>query len=144
LKLGVAKTKVRKRWSRDHTHDLWVGDFEEGPYILVGKEILPTYLCAFIDCSSRYVIEARYYLRQNLDILIDSLLRALAKHGAPWSSTSTTPKSTIPTVSKPPATGSISGFATGRREILPRADSSNVCSGPSRTGLNPRCAPKTP
>lgn len=83
LKLGVAKTKVRKRWSRDHTHDLWVGDFEEGPYVLVGHEILPTYLCAFIDCFSRFVIEARYYLRQSLDILIDSLLRALAKHGAP-------------------------------------------------------------
>lgn len=83
LKLGIAKTKVRKRWSREHTHDLWVGDFEEGPYVLVGKEILPTYLCAFIDCFSRYVIEARYYLRQSLDILIDSLLRALAKHGAP-------------------------------------------------------------
>jgi len=83
LKLGVVRMKVRKRWTRDHTHDLWVGDFEEGPYVLVGQEIFPTYLCAFIDCHSRYVVEARYYLRQNLDILIDSLLRALAKHGAP-------------------------------------------------------------
>lgn len=83
LKLGVVKMKVRKRWTRDHTHDLWVGDFEEGPYVLVGLEVLPTYLCAFIDCHSRYAIEARYYLRQSLDILIDSLLRALAKHGAP-------------------------------------------------------------
>ncbi|MGC8561349.1 MAG: DDE-type integrase/transposase/recombinase [Phycisphaerae bacterium] len=83
LKLGVVRQKVRKRWTRDHTHDLWVGDFEEGPYVLVGAEVLPTYLCAFIDCFSRYVVEARYYLRQSLDILIDSLLRALAKHGAP-------------------------------------------------------------
>jgi transposase len=40
LKLGVVKMKVRKRWTRDHTHDLWVGDFEEGPYVLVGQEIL--------------------------------------------------------------------------------------------------------
>lgn len=83
LKLGVVTKKVRKRWSKDHTHDLWVGDFEEGPYVLAGQEILPTYLSAFIDCHSRYVVEARYYLRQNLDILIDSLLRGLAKHGAP-------------------------------------------------------------
>lgn len=83
LKLGVVQKKVRKRWTRDHTHDLWVGDFEEGPYVLVGREVLPTYLSAFIDCHSRYVVEARYYLRQSLDILIDSLLRALAKHGAP-------------------------------------------------------------
>lgn len=83
LKLGIVEKKVRRRWSRDHTHDLWVGDFEEGPYVLVGNEVVPTYLCAFIDCHSRYVVEARYYLRQNLDILIDSLIRALAKHGAP-------------------------------------------------------------
>jgi hypothetical protein len=73
LKLGLVKTIVRKRWSRDHTHDLWVGDFEEGPYVLLGKEILPTYLCAFIDCHSRYVIDARYYPRQSLDNLIASL-----------------------------------------------------------------------
>ena len=32
---------------------------------------------------SRYVVEARFYFRENLDILIDSLLRAWAKHGAP-------------------------------------------------------------
>ena len=83
LKLGVITKKVRKRWTKEHTHDLWVGDFEEGPYVLVGQEILPTYLSAFIDCHSRYVVEARYYLRQSLDILIDSLLRALARHGAP-------------------------------------------------------------
>lgn len=83
LKLGVVKKKVRKRWTRDHTNDLWVGDFEEGPYVLVDGEVLPTYLSLFIDCHSRYVVEGRYYLRQNLDILIDSLLRAWSIHGAP-------------------------------------------------------------
>ncbi len=83
IKLGVSSQKIRKRWTKDHTHDLWVGDFEEGPYVREGDEILPTYLSVFIDCHSRYAIEARYYLRQNLDILIDSLVRALAVHGAP-------------------------------------------------------------
>ena len=83
MKLGIVKNKVRKRWTRDHTHDLWVGDFEEGPYIQHGDEALPTHLSAFIDAHSRYAVEARYYLRQSLDILIDSLLRALATHGAP-------------------------------------------------------------
>ena len=83
LKLGIVRKKVRRRWTRDQTHELWVGDFEEGPYILHGQEALPTHLCAFIDAHSRYVVEARYYLRQSLDILIDSLLRAFATHGAP-------------------------------------------------------------
>jgi transposase InsO family protein len=83
LKLGVLCEKVRKRWTRNHTHDLWVGDFEDGPYVLENGQVLPTYLSAFIDCHSRYVVEARYYLRENLDVLIDSFIRALATHGAP-------------------------------------------------------------
>ena len=82
-KLGVLYKKVRKRWTRNHTHDLWVGDFEDGPYVLNNTDVVPTYLSAFIDCHSRFVVEARYYLRQNLDILIDSLIRAFSTHGAP-------------------------------------------------------------
>jgi hypothetical protein len=82
-KLGICRKPVRKRWSRDHTHDLWVGDFEEGPYVLHDGEVRPTHLSAFIDSHSRYVVEARYYLRQNMDVLIDAMIRALAVHGAP-------------------------------------------------------------
>jgi transposase InsO family protein len=82
VKLGVSKMKVRKRIVKDHTHDLWVGDFEEGPYVIENGEVLPTYLCAFIDHYSRYVVDARYYLRQSLDILVDSWMHALGEHGA--------------------------------------------------------------
>jgi len=83
MKLGITRNKVRKRWTRNHTHDLWVGDFEEGPYVLEQGDVVPTHLSAFIDCHSRYGVEARYYFRQNLDILIDSWIRALSIHGAP-------------------------------------------------------------
>jgi transposase InsO family protein len=81
-KLGVTKKKVRRRWTRDTAHALWVGDFEDGPYVLHGEQAVPTYLSAFIDCHSRFIVEARYYYRHSLDILIDSLLRAWAVHGA--------------------------------------------------------------
>jgi len=83
IKLGVLRKKIRKRWSRDHTHDLWVGDFEDGPYVMNNTDVVPTYLSAFIDCHSRFVVEARYYFRENLDVLIDSLIRAFSTHGAP-------------------------------------------------------------
>ena len=82
LKLGVSRKKVRRRWTRDHSNALWVGDFEDGPYVMVDGLAQPTHLSAFIDCHSRYVVEARYYLRENLDILIDSLLRAWCAHGS--------------------------------------------------------------
>lgn len=83
LKLGVTTKPVRKRWTCENAHDLWVGDFEEGPYVMNGPDAVPTYLSAFIDCCSRYGVSARYYYRQNLDVLIDTLLRALATHGMP-------------------------------------------------------------
>jgi len=82
LKLGISQRKVRRRWTRDHSNALWLGDFEDGPCVLVGDQAMATHLSAFIDCHSRYVVEARYYLRENLDILIDSLLRAWSVHGA--------------------------------------------------------------
>jgi transposase InsO family protein len=82
LKLGISQRKVRRRWTRDQSNALWLGDFEDGPCVLVGDQAVATHLSAFIDCHSRYVVEARYYLRENLDILIDSLLRAWAVHGA--------------------------------------------------------------
>ena len=82
LKLGISKQKVRCRWTRDQSNALWLGDFQDGPYVIAGDQVVETHLSAFIDCHSRYVVEARYYLRENLDILIDSLLRAWARHGA--------------------------------------------------------------
>jgi transposase len=83
IKLGDTGEPVRRRWTRDQTHDLWVGDFEEGPYVLHEGQIVPAHLSAWIDCHSRFLVEGRYYYRQNLDILIDSLLRAWTAHGAP-------------------------------------------------------------
>ena len=81
-KLGVSKEKVRCRWTRDLPGALWVGDFEHGPLVIHEGEAVKTHLSAWIDCHSRYVVEARYYIRENLDILIDSLLRAWGNHGA--------------------------------------------------------------
>ncbi len=81
-KLEGRNKPVRGRWTRDRSNALWVGDFEDGPRVLLGDRVVKTYLSAFIDCHSRYVVAARYYLRENLDVLIDTLLRAWAEHGS--------------------------------------------------------------
>ena len=82
LKLGVSQQKVRRRWTRDQTNALWVGDFEDGPYVFDVDRVKETHLCGFVDCHSRYAIDSRYYYRDSLDVLIDSLLRAWGNHGA--------------------------------------------------------------
>jgi len=82
-RLGWQKEKVRCQWTRDTPDALWMGDFSHGPIVLCDGHPRQTHLSAWIDMHSRYVVEARFYFRENLDILIDSLLRAWAKHGAP-------------------------------------------------------------
>jgi transposase InsO family protein len=81
-KLGVSQQKVRCRWTREQAGALWVGDFEHGPPVLQEGRAVQTRLSAWIDCHSRYVVQARYYLRENFDVLVDSLLRAWTQHGA--------------------------------------------------------------
>lgn len=83
MKLGVTKQKVRKRWSCDHTHEMWAGDFEYGPYVLVDGKSVRSYLSGFIDVCSRYIVAGRYYVRQNFDVLSDTLIRGFEVHGVP-------------------------------------------------------------
>jgi transposase InsO family protein len=81
-KLGAGQEKIRCRWTRDQTNALWVGDFSEGPKVFHQGRAIKSHLSIWIDCHSRYVVEGRYYFRENLDILLDSLLRAWGSHGA--------------------------------------------------------------
>jgi transposase InsO family protein len=81
-KLGVTDEKIRCRWTRDHSNALWVGDFADGPHVFQSDQVIKTHLSVWIDCHSRYLVEGRYYFRENLDILIDSLLRAWGQQGA--------------------------------------------------------------
>jgi transposase InsO family protein len=83
LKLGVTQQKVRKRWTCEHTHEMWAGDFEYGPYVLVEGQSVQSYLSAFIDVCSRFIVSARYYVRQNFDVLTDTLRRGFEVHGVP-------------------------------------------------------------
>jgi len=82
-RLGVEREKVRCRWTRDLPNALWMGDFSHGPIVQYQGKLCQTHLSAWIDAHSRYVVDARYYPRENLGILVDSLLRAWAKHGSP-------------------------------------------------------------
>jgi transposase InsO family protein len=82
-KLGVAKKPIRCRWTREHTHDLWIGDYADGPFVLEGDDFAQSHLCVFIDCHSRYCIGGRYYLSETFDTLIDTCLAAWDIHGAP-------------------------------------------------------------
>jgi len=81
-KLADPQPVIRCRWTRDQANALWLGDFSEGPKVFHHGQAVKSHLSIWIDCHSRYVVEGRYYFRENLDILLDSLLRAWGSHGA--------------------------------------------------------------
>jgi putative transposase len=83
-KLGYEGTIIRKRWSREHTHSLWVGDFSQGPWILDDQgHSHKTWISAFIDVHSRFVVVGIYALTSDMDALVRSLLTAFHLHGKP-------------------------------------------------------------
>lgn len=81
-KLGISTKPVRCRWTRDHTNDLWVGDYADGPFVMDGEDIAESHLCGFIDCHSRYLVSGRYYRKETFDTLIHTCLAAWDIHGS--------------------------------------------------------------
>jgi transposase len=143
IKLGISRRPVRRRWSRDQTHALWVGDFEEGPYVLHQQQPVPTHLSAWIDCHSRFIVEGRYYYRQNLDILIDSLLRAWTSHGTPLAFYIDNAKVYHARALQAACFRLQSGCCTARSPIRPVAASSNDSSRRRKASSRPKSVPGT-
>jgi putative transposase len=83
-KLGYEGTIVRKRWSREHTNSLWVGDFAQGPNVINEQgDTCKTWNSAFIDVHSRFLIVGIYAYTSDMDALVRSLLAAFEIHGKP-------------------------------------------------------------
>ncbi len=82
--LGYEGRIVRKRWTREHTHSLWVGDFSQGPWIIDSEgKACKTWISAFIDAHSRFVVAGLYACTCDMDALVRSLSAAFELHGKP-------------------------------------------------------------
>jgi len=56
-KPGVAS----RRFARAERGDLWQADIKFGPYIKIGSKRKQTYLVAFIDDATRYIVHGEFY-----------------------------------------------------------------------------------
>lgn len=81
IKLGLDKKPARKSWTCKHTHDMWLCDFADGPYVMENGVMVPTHLVVFIDKHSRYVVSAKYALSEDLSVLRIALIEGVAVHG---------------------------------------------------------------
>ena len=85
MRLYSKKGTASRRFAKPHRMMLIQGDIKYGPYLPIGKDGAKkqVYLSAFIDDATRYVVSAKFYEHQKVDIIEDSLRQAIMHFGKP-------------------------------------------------------------
>jgi transposase InsO family protein len=63
--------------------DMWMADFMHGPKLVKGTKHIKTYLHAILDDATRYIVQARFHLAENIEALISDLMMAVRRFGVP-------------------------------------------------------------
>jgi transposase InsO family protein len=74
---------TRLRWQADHAGALWHGDVCHGPTLRIGATTRPLRIHALLDDASRYVVALEAHHTEREADMLDLLLAALRRHGAP-------------------------------------------------------------
>ena len=85
LKLYTKKGAASRRFAKPHRCMLFQGDIKYGPFIPItdGGQKKQVYLSVFIDDATRYIVSAKFYENQKVDIIEDSLRTAIMHYGKP-------------------------------------------------------------
>ena len=78
-------TPAARRFQKSHRGALYQGDIKFGPYLPIGPKgkMQQTYLAAWIDDATRFIVGAKFYANQTTDIIEDSLRMAIMQYGQP-------------------------------------------------------------
>ncbi len=73
------------RFQKRHRNQLWQSDIKFGPYVFVDNSgnKAQTFLVAFIDDATRYVLHAAFYATLDKRIVINCMRQAMQKYGVP-------------------------------------------------------------
>lgn len=74
---------TRLRWQADHPGALWHGDVCHGPALRIGQTTKPLRIHALLDDAARYVVALEAHHTEREDDMLDLLLGALRRYGAP-------------------------------------------------------------
>ena len=79
------KGTASRRFAKEHRCELWQSDIKYGPFLPIGKNGAKKqiYLITWIDDATRYIIAAKFYDNQRVDIVEDSLRKAIMQFGRP-------------------------------------------------------------
>lgn len=85
MKIYTKKGTASRRFQKNHRCMLYQGDIKYGPYLPIGKNGAKkqVYLSAFIDDATRFVVSAKFYENQKVEIIEDTLRSAIMSYGKP-------------------------------------------------------------
>ena len=83
MKLYQQTGVAARRFQRTERNDLWQADIKYGPFITVAGNKKQTYLVAFIDDATRYIVHAEFYGSKESVVVEDCLRKAIIKEGLP-------------------------------------------------------------
>lgn len=85
MKMYSQKGAAAKRFQKLHRSELWQADIKYAMFLPIGKngEMKQVYLSAIIDDATRFVVAAKFYDNQSVDIIEDSLRMAIMSFGKP-------------------------------------------------------------
>ena len=78
-------SKRRLAFAKAHANDMWQADTMFGPYVKNESVQVQSKLIAFIDDASRVCVHGQFFLKEDVDSLIEALSCAFYKRGVPES-----------------------------------------------------------
>lgn len=85
IRMYTQKGLTSRRFAKPHRMMLLQGDIKYGPHLPIGKNgaMQQVYLSSFIDDATRYMVSAKFYDNQRVEIIEDSLREAIMRYGKP-------------------------------------------------------------
>jgi len=83
MKLYTQKEIAARRFARKERNEMWQSDIKYGPTLSVNGHVKRTYMVAFIDDATRYIVHAEFYDNQDQTVVEDCLRKAILKEGLP-------------------------------------------------------------
>lgn len=86
-KANISRKKLEpmdmKAFEFEFPNECWQSDVSQGPYLNLNGKKRKTYIIAFLDDSSRIVVHAEAFFRENFLSLLTSFKKAVGKRGVP-------------------------------------------------------------
>lgn len=81
MKTQKSTNTVTRSFAFTHFGQLWLADFMHGPRLRDGRQFKKAILHVIIDDATRYVVSARFYFKETVEVLITEMMVAVRRYG---------------------------------------------------------------